>query len=245
MKIALIGYGKMGHIIQQTALERGHEIVSIIDMGDEAKFESDEFRTADVAIEFSVPKAAVGNLRRCVGAGVPVVCGTTGWMDVLPEVAQMCLAENGRIIYGSNFSIGVNIFWAVNSYLTKVMARFPQYRPQLTETHHIHKLDHPSGTAITTAEQIVKNHPQLGEWRESEIPLEGDVLNVRYRRDGEVPGIHTVEWISPTDTITLSHTAHSREGFALGAVMAAEWLVKQKPALYSIHDMMADILDNN
>lgn len=244
MKIALIGYGKMGHMIEDTALRRGHEIVCTIDVGEESKFDSEAFRSADAAIEFSIPSAAVVNLRRCVGAGVPVVCGTTGWLDVLPEVANMCLAEKGRIIYGTNFSIGVNLFWAVNEYMTRIMEQFSQYRPQLTETHHIHKLDHPSGTAITTAEQIVKCDSALTRWEESETPVADDVLNVRYRRDGEVPGIHTVDWISPTDTITLSHSAHSRAGFALGAVMAAEWLVGRVPGLYSIHDMMAEILSS-
>lgn len=242
MKIALIGYGKMGHIIHEIAVARGHEIVCTIDAGEEQKFDSQEFASADAAIEFSIPTAAVANIKRCVAAEKPMVVGTTGWLDLLPEIANLCLAEGGKVIYGTNFSIGVNLFWAINKYMTKVMSGFPQYRPQLTETHHIHKLDHPSGTAVTTAEMMVEADPRLSRWEESEIPVADDVLNVRYRRDGEVPGIHTVEWISDTDTLTLSHSAASRRGFALGAVMAAEWIVGRPAALYSIHDMMADIL---
>lgn len=245
MKIALIGYGKMGRMIEEVARARGHEIVCSIDQGEASKFDSPSFASADAAIEFSVPTAAVDNIKRSFAAGVPVVCGTTGWLSLLPEVENMCLAENGALIYASNFSIGVNLFLTVNNYLTQLMSEFPDYRPQVTETHHIHKLDHPSGTAISIAEQMVMSSPALKGWKESEIPVSADTLNVRYRRDGEVPGIHEVQWISDTDTISLKHEAHSRRGFAIGAVMAAEWIAGREPGLYSINDMLDGILSGH
>lgn len=242
MKIAIIGYGKMGHIIEEVARKRGHEIVCTIDQGEEVKFDSEAFRDADVAIEFSVPTAAVGNIRNAFGAGVPVVCGTTGWIADLPEVENWALAGKNRLVYGSNFSIGVHLFWQVNRYMTSLMDKFGEYRPELTETHHIHKLDHPSGTAITTAEQTVGASSRLTKWEESETPVGHDVLNVRYRRQDEVPGIHTMEWLGPDDKLTLTHSAHSRRGFAAGAVMAAEWIVNREPGVYNVNDMMADMM---
>lgn len=232
----------MGHIIEDVARSRGHEIVCIIDAGEEKKYESAEFKDADVAIEFSVPTAAVTNMRAAFGAGVPVVCGTTGWMADLPEVQTWCMAQHCRLVYGSNFSIGVHLFWAANRYLATLMDKFPQYRAELTETHHIHKLDHPSGTAITTAEQTVASARRLTRWQESEVPVDAAVLNVRYRRQDEVPGIHTVDWISDDDTLSLTHSARSRRGFAVGAVMAAEWIVSQQPGVYDVSEMMADII---
>lgn len=240
MKIAIIGYGKMGHIIEETARRRGHEIVCIIDVNDRDKFSSPEFASADAAIEFSVPTAAVGNIRDAIEAGAPVVCGTTGWLDVLPEVRDEVMAAGGRLIYGSNFSVGVNIFWAVNRYMASLMKNFPAYTPSLDETHHIHKLDHPSGTAITTAEEIIAADPNVKEWKETEAPADG-VLGVTCHRRGEVPGIHSVRWDSPADSITLTHDAKSREGFALGAVMAAEWIAERPAGVYSVRDMFADI----
>lgn len=244
MKIALIGYGKMGHIIEEEARRRGHEIVCIIDLNEESKFSSAEFASADAAIEFTVPGAAVGNIKACVGAGVPVVCGTTGWLGQLPEVSAMCLAEGGRLIHATNFSIGVNIFQAVNRYLSGIMSTFGQYVPELEETHHIHKLDHPSGTAITTAEQTVASCSRLSGWEESDTPAAG-VLPVKCHREGEVPGIHTIKWESADDCITLSHSAKSRRGFALGAVMAAEWIAARPVGVYSVSDMLAEITNTN
>ena len=234
MKLALIGYGKMGHMIERIARERGHEIVSIIDMENRADFDSDAFRSADCAIEFSIPASALGNIREAMTQGVPVVCGTTGWTAALPEVKQLCDKGNGTFLFASNFSVGVNIFMAVNRYLAKIMNGFPQYHPSMVETHHIHKLDHPSGTAITLAEEIVADTERIGGWKEPDADgkstgdLSGDVLEISHIREGEVPGIHTIEWDSPVDTITISHSAKSREGFALGAVMAAEWLAGKK-----------------
>ena len=232
----------MGHIIEEVARERGHNIVCTIDVGEEGKFASTEFASADVAIEFSIPTAAVGNIAASLAAGIPVVCGTTGWHDRLDEVKSLVAQHGKAAMYATNFSVGVNLFWAVNRYTTRLMSRFAQYRPQVTETHHIHKLDHPSGTAITTAEQMIAADGRLTRWEESEIPLAEDVLNVRYRREGEVPGIHTVSWRSAEDTIELTHTAHSRRGFALGAVLSAEWLAGRPAALYAISDMFNEII---
>ena len=206
MKIALIGYGKMGHMIESIALERGHEIVCIIDQNNLCDFESEAFASADVAIEFTTPQTAEQNIRRAWAAGVPVVCGTTGWnVEAIRQEAQ----EAG-LMWSSNYSIGVNILFALNRQLAKLMVAYPDYTPHMTEVHHIHKLDAPSGTAKTLQEAI-------GEER---LPI-ADVESIR---EGEVPGIHTVVWDSEVDTISISHSAKSRKGFALGAVIAAEWM---------------------
>ena len=206
MKIALIGYGKMGHMIESIALERGHEIVCIIDQNNLCDFESEAFASADVAVEFTTPQTAEQNIRRAWAAGVPIVCGTTGWdVEAIKQEAQ----EAG-LMWSSNYSIGVNILFALNRQLAKLMVAYPDYTPHMTEVHHIHKLDAPSGTAKTLQEAI-------GEER---LPI-ADVESIR---EGEVPGIHTVVWDSEVDTISISHSAKSRKGFALGAVIAAEWM---------------------
>ena len=206
MKIALIGYGKMGHMIESIALERGHEIICIIDQNNLCDFESEAFASADVAVEFTTPQTAEQNIRRAWAAGVPVVCGTTGWdVEAIKQEAQ----EAG-LMWSSNYSIGVNILFALNRQLAKLMVAYPDYTPHMTEVHHIHKLDAPSGTAKTLQEAI-------GEER---LPI-ADVESIR---EGEVPGIHTVLWDSEVDTISISHSAKSRKGFALGAVIAAEWM---------------------
>ncbi|MDE6479877.1 MAG: 4-hydroxy-tetrahydrodipicolinate reductase [Muribaculaceae bacterium] len=237
MKIAIIGYGKMGHMIEQIAKDRGHEISVIIDADNLADIESKAFRKSDVAIEFSQPDTAVNNLLRCFSAGVPVVCGTTGWLDSLDAVKSVCESGKGAMLYSSNFSIGVNIFEAVSRYLAGIMNSYPQYTPSMEEVHHIHKLDHPSGTAITIAEELIATSNKVDNWKEPdenpenpENPENTDnskTLIISHRREGEVPGIHTVTWDSPQDTITISHSAKSREGFALGAVLAAEWLAEK------------------
>lgn len=238
----------MGHMVEAAALARGHEICCIVDQGDEAKFESPEFRTADVAIDFTIPSAEPANVEHCFRAGVPVVCGTTGWLDAMPAVKKACEDGKGTLLWSSNFSIGVNIFRAVNRYLASIMDSEPQYRPEETEVHHIHKLDHPSGTAVTLAEEIVARVSRLSGWKdtglEGETPAEvketlsgtEGIMPVEYRREGEVPGIHTIRWISQQDTISLTHSANSREGFALGAVVAAEWL-KGKSGFFTINDV--------
>lgn len=245
MKIALIGYGKMGHIIEKIARDRGHEIVSIIDMDNTADFGSDEFRSADVAIEFTIPTSAEGNVRKCFEAGVPVVSGTTAWADRLPEMKTLCDAGEGTLLWASNFSVGVNIFKALNRYLTRLMNVFPQYTPHMVETHHVHKLDHPSGTAVTLAEELIEESDRISSWEE---PAEGKtigegVLEIDHIRSGEVPGIHTVVWDSAQDSISITHSAKTREGFAMGAVLAAEWLAGKK-GYHTIDEMFGELMGN-
>ncbi len=240
MKIALIGYGKMGHIIERIARERGHEIVSIIDVDNQGDFESEEFRSADVAIEFTTPATAVDNYRKAFAAGVPVVSGSTGWTARWDEVEKMVADSDATLFWTSNFSVGVNIFFELSRRLARLMQPFPQYRPFMTETHHIHKLDHPSGTAVTLAEDIVDEHPRINSWSE-DVPAADDVLVVSHIRQGEVPGIHTITWDSPVDSISITHSAKSREGFALGAVIAAEWLPGHK-GIQNMDALMADII---
>lgn len=216
MKVALIGYGKMGHMIESIAMERGHKIVCIIDQNNLCDFESEAFASADVAIEFTTPQTAEQNIRRAWAAGVPVVCGTTGWnveplkQQLLCNSTQPLHHPTPSLMWSSNYSIGVNILFALNRQLAKLMVSYPDYTPHITEVHHIHKLDAPSGTAKTLQEAI-------GEER---LPI-ADIESIR---EGEVPGIHTVVWDSEVDTISISHSAKSRKGFALGAVIAAEWM---------------------
>lgn len=238
MNIAIIGYGKMGHAIERIARQRGHHIVAIIDCDNVNEFASAAFASADVAIEFSQPKAAVDNILASFAAGVPVVSGTTGWKEFLPEMKAICGKGEGTLLWSSNFSIGVNIFMAVNRYLSRLMERYPEYRPMLEETHHIHKLDHPSGTAITLAEDIIANDGNITGWEETDaLSLPADILRVKAIRRDEVPGIHTVCWESPVDSISITHSAKSREGFALGAVMAVEWL-KGRKGFFTMSDFL-------
>lgn len=241
----MIGYGKMGHAIEQIALSRGHEIVSIIDIDNPQDFDSPQFASADVAIEFSTPATAVQNYLRAFKAGVPVVSGTTGWTDDMPRIKEMCDRNGATFFWTSNFSIGVNIFFALNKYLASIMAREPQYTPSITEIHHIHKLDHPSGTAITLAEGIISNDPAISSWTEDPVPA-SDCISIAHRREGEVPGTHIITWDSHVDTITIEHSAKSRQGFALGAVMAAEWTKGRKGFLtmdMMMHDILSPITD--
>ncbi|MBQ2534481.1 MAG: 4-hydroxy-tetrahydrodipicolinate reductase [Prevotella sp.] len=234
MKIALIGYGKMGKMIEKIARERGHEIVSIIDIDNQEDFESEAFASADVAIEFTAPQAAYGNYLRAFQKDVKVVSGSTGWMkDHGDDVKRMC-EEGQTLFWASNFSIGVAIFSAVNRYLAKIMNQFPQYDVEMEETHHVHKLDHPSGTAITLAEQIVENIDRKEAWAED--TTDPNMLRIDHIRRGEVAGIHTIRYDSPADIITITHDAHSRQGFALGAVLAAEY-TNDHSGLLTISDM--------
>lgn len=243
MKIALIGYGKMGQIIEEIALGRNHEIVCVIDEANQDDFSSEAFRSADVAIEFSRPEAAVANILRAFRAGVPVVSGTTGWISALPDLKAKCLAGEGTLLWSSNFSLGMNVFMAVNRYLASLMKDFPEYSPSMEETHHIHKLDHPSGTAITLAEQLIAGYPALKGWYEPDDSCpdpQEDLLPIKAIRRGEVPGIHSITWDSEADDITITHSAKSRRGFALGAVIAAEWLSRHSDGhtLYSMKDVL-------
>ena len=211
MKIALIGYGKMGHMIESIARERGHEIVSIIDQNNLEEFESKAFASADVAIEFTTPQTAADNILRAWKAGVPVVCGTTGWdVEAMRREATRQEGDGIGLMWSSNYSIGVNILFALNRQLAKFMEAYPEYTPHMTEVHHIHKLDAPSGTAKTLQEAIGDDRLKIN-----------DIESIR---EGEVAGIHTVVWDSEIDTISISHSAKGRKGFALGAVIAAEWM---------------------
>lgn len=243
MKIALIGYGKMGHIIEQVAIQRGHTIVSTLDVDNTDGFESDAFRSADVAIEFTTPATAFDNYQKCFAAGVPVVSGTTGWTERLGEIKKQCKEENQTFFYASNFSIGVNIFFAVNKYLAKLMNNFPAYDVNMTEIHHIHKLDAPSGTGITLAEGILQAFNRKKQWRlakEGEEPFDinkPEDLVIHALREGEVPGIHEVRYESDVDSITIKHDAKSRAGFAFGAVLAAEFTAGKKGFL-GMEDLM-------
>lgn len=238
MKIALIGYGKMGHIIEQVAVDRGHEIVAIVDRDTAVRIDSEEFRRADVAIEFTVPSAAEANVAAALAQGVDVVSGTTAWAAGLERV-KAGLPSGRALMWSGNYSLGVNLFFAANRFVAKMMAKFPQYTPDLTEVHHVHKLDHPSGTALMAAGQIVEALPSLDGW--SEEPAAGKLL-INHVRHGEVPGVHRVTWESDIDSLTLEHSAKSRAGFALGAVMAAEW-VAGRPGFHSIDEMMNEIIN--
>lgn len=235
MKIALIGYGKMGHMIEEIARSRGHEIVSIIDIDNQDDFDSEAFASADVAIEFTNPTAAYSNYLRAFSKGVKVVSGSTGWLkDHGDDVRRLCTEQGHTLFWASNFSVGVAIFSAVNRYLAELMNRFPQYDVRMEETHHIHKLDHPSGTAITLATDIIDRLDRKQSWTTGIItqpdgtqicehtPADNELTIDSIRKD-EVPGIHTIAYNSEADSITITHDAHSRRGFALGAVLAAEF----------------------
>lgn len=242
MKIAIIGYGRMGHLIEEVAKSQGHKISCIIDVDNTELFSSKEFKESDVAIEFSVPGSAVDGILSCFAAKVPVVVGTTGWDNEMADIRSMCEKGAGTLLYASNFSIGMNIFMALNRYVSRIMDRFDSYRPALSETHHIHKLDHPSGTAVTLADQITSLTGRIKKWVEKEMdePCEPDILPVYHKREGEVPGIHTVSWESDCDTITMTHDAKNRLGFARGAVRAAEWLAGKK-GFFTMEDFLSDV----
>ncbi|MEA4937097.1 MAG: 4-hydroxy-tetrahydrodipicolinate reductase [Paludibacter sp.] len=227
MKIALIGYGKMGKTIERIAKERGHEIVSIIDVDNTVDFESVAFRSADVAIEFTMPKVARENIRRAFASGVPVVCGTTGWVENLQEFKREIQEQGTTLFWSSNFSLGVNVFMEVNKYLARLMNRFPEYDVEMTEVHHTQKLDAPSGTAITLAEGILENLERKTSWSK-EVTSKPEEIAIKSIREGQVPGTHTIIYDCDVDTITITHEAKNREGLALGAVIAAEFTAGKK-----------------
>lgn len=242
MKIAIIGHGRMGHLIEEVAKSRGLDISCVIDIDNVGDFSSEKFRSSDVAIEFTTPNSAVEGIMACFAAGVPVVVGTTGWDESLPEIKSMCLKGKGTLLYASNFSIGMNIFMALNRYVTTIMNGFESYSPSLTETHHVHKLDHPSGTAVTLANELTSISSRIKNWMEKEIGVKPDagILPVYHKREGEVPGIHTITWESDCDSIVMTHDAKNRLGFARGAVSAAQWLAGKK-GFFSIGDFLSDV----
>ena len=240
MKIALIGYGKMGHIIERIALERGHEIVSKVDVDNQEEFASEEFASADVAIEFTVPSKAVKNYRKAWAVGVPVVSGTTGWNAVLPELKEEITKKGYTLFWASNFSLGVNLFFELNKRLAQMMNRYANYDVAMTEIHHTEKKDAPSGTAITLAEGILENIDRKSEWVlvDSQQSTVNSQLGIEALREGKVPGTHIIKYDSEVDSIIITHEAKSREGFALGAVVAAEFLVGKPAGFYSMTDLM-------
>ena len=230
MRIALFGYGKMGKMIEEIAVNRGHEISAKID----ADNQEIDFSTMDVAIDFSLPEAAYGNISSCLENNVPIISGTTGWLDKYKDAVQLCKDKNGAFIYASNFSLGVNIFFELNNYLAKMMQKLPEYNVGIEEIHHTQKLDAPSGTAITLAEGIISNSDYT-EWK---MDSKADkVVPITAKRIGNTPGTHTVSYTNPVDSIEIKHTAHNREGFALGAVTAAEWIIGKK-GVFSMRDVL-------
>ena len=242
MKIVLLGYGKMGQLIERFAMKRGHEVVLIIDERNRNSITTEDLEDADMAIDFSTPHAALENISLCFESNLPLVVGTTGWYEHLDEVKETCLEADQSFLYGSNFSIGVNIFFHINKMLAKAINPYKQYDVQVEEIHHIHKLDAPSGTAITIAEGILENNDEKKTWVNSvegsgeEVIPKANELLIESLRIEEVPGTHTVLYSSEVDQIELKHTAHSREGFALGAVIAAEWLLGKK-GFYQVTEM--------
>lgn len=231
MKIALLGYGRMGQAIEKVALERNHEIVIKKDV---EPVEID-LGIADVAIDFSHPSAAFDNIKQCIDAGVPVVSGTTGWLDKYAEIENYCKDKGGSFIYASNFSIGVNLFFNLNNYLAKMMQHIEGYDAAMEEIHHIHKLDAPSGTAITLANDILESSDK-NKWN-IDSPEKGDLF-IKVKREGEVPGTHQVSYTSSIDAIEIKHTAFNRTGFALGAVVAAEW-IQNKKGIFNMKDVLS------
>ena len=251
MKIALIGYGRMGHMIEEVAVSRGHEIVCTVDVDNPEAFDSDAFRSADVAIEFSFPTAAFSNIKKAFAAGLKVVSGTTGWYaDHKDEVARLC-AEGNTLFWSSNYSIGVYIFSAVNRYLAGIMDKFEGYDVAMDEIHHCHKLDSPSGTAVTLAEDLLARLSRkdswtnelapLGETESLKAPAAGSALQIYSYRYGEVPGTHTVRYESDADRIVITHEAKSRRGLALGAVLAAEYTAAHS-GLLGMDDLFKELI---
>lgn len=235
MKIALLGYGKMGKVIERIALERGHEIVL-------RKSSSDTFEglsNADVAIDFSVPTAAVGHISECLNNNIPIVSGTTGWLEDYDKMVTLCNDKNGAFIYGSNFSLGVNLFFELNTYLAKMMSQFDQYSISMEEIHHTQKLDAPSGTAISLAKDILKNS-KYSNWSIDANHAKNELF-IDAQRIENVPGTHSVFYTSDVDTIEIKHTAHSRDGFALGSVIAAEWILGKK-GVFTMKDLLSSVI---
>lgn len=236
LKIILIGFGRMGQEIKQVAEGRGHQILMTIDKDNQEDFTHENLKKADVAIEFTLPDVAYDNIMTCLKADLPVVSGTTGWMDLYYDVRKYCLENNKAFFYASNFSIGVNLFFKVNEYLARIMDHYTNYDVEIEETHHVHKIDTPSGTAVKLAESLINEIRRKNKWKKEKAERENDI-SVRSIREDEIPGIHKVTYSSSFDNIELKHSAKSREGFALGAVMAAEF-IHNKTGIYSMDDLL-------
>jgi 4-hydroxy-tetrahydrodipicolinate reductase len=236
MNIALIGYGKMGMAIEEIALQKGHEVVLKINIENTEDLTKENLQKADVAIEFTGPETAYDNLVKCMEAGVPVVCGSTGWLEKWEDIKSLCLQQYGSLIYASNYSIGVNLFFEVNKHLSKLIAKYEDYDVQLEETHHTQKKDAPSGTAITLAEQVLENIERKKRWV-NHISDNPDELEIISERVNPAPGTHKVKYVSSIDDIEIIHTAHNRMGFAGGALKAAEFL-KDKKGIFTMKDVL-------
>jgi 4-hydroxy-tetrahydrodipicolinate reductase len=239
MKIALLGYGKMGKELEQVALERNHHIVLRVDVDTISSLKDSDLQSADVALEFTTPASAFENVMRCVQAGVPVVCGTTGWTERMDEIKKACKEKNGAVFYAPNFSIGVNIFFEINRRLAELMKNHTNYEPEIHEIHHIHKKDKPSGTAIALAETIIAAGGKKTQWKlrdSKNIPAENEMI-ITAVRENEVPGIHSVKYLSQDDELEIIHRAKGRKAFASGAILAAEWL-QGKKGFFGMKDMM-------
>ncbi len=235
MNIALVGYGKMGKSIEKLAIERGHEISAIVDLNNKKKLFKLSPNNTDVVIEFSNPSSAFENIAACLRQKVPVISGTTGWLDQLPKIESICTTYNGTFLTSTNFSLGANIFLKLNEWLSQVMRQFPNYKINIDDTHHLQKLDRPSGTAITLADDIVKNHPSYNKWTLN--ASKKDHLKISSFRQAEVIGKHVVNYRSPIDSIEITHEAQSRKGFALGAVLVAEW-ISDKKGIVTMNDFI-------
>ncbi len=236
MRIALIGYGKMGKAIEKQALKNNHEIAVIIDNEDDWEQKKELLSSADVAIEFSTPDAVLQNLRHCFEMKIPVVCGTTAWHDKLEEIKKECEEKNASLLYASNFSIGVNLFFQFNKQITEIMRQFDNYDVSMKEIHHTEKLDSPSGTAVKLANDIIQLHPNKKEWTEAKTK-NADNLHIKCKRKGNTVGTHYVKWSSPIDNITIKHKAKSRDGFVLGALLASEFIIGKK-GVFTMEDVL-------
>lgn len=236
LKIIIIGYGRMGQEIKQLAEKRGHEILMTIDKDNQEDFTPENLKKADVAIEFTLPDAAFDNIMKCFESDVPVVSGTTGWMDRFYDIRKYCLEHDQAFLYASNFNLGMNLFFKVNDYVAKIMNHYSNYDVGIEETHHVHKVDAPSGTAVKLAESLISEIKRKNKWKKEKSEAE-DEIPVKSIREDEVPGIHRVMYSSSFDEIELKHSAKSREGFALGAVMAAEF-IHDKQGVYSMDDLL-------
>ena len=236
MKIAILGYGKMGREIEKTALERNHEVVLKIDISNAHELSANSLGRAEVAIDFSTPGSAYTNILACFDADIPVVCGTTGWLDKFGEVRELCLQRHQTFFYASNFSLGANVFFSLNRYLGRIMENLPAYDVEIKETHHIHKVDAPSGTAITLANDLISVLHRKQKWELNQAS-DRATIKISSIREGEVPGTHSIVWDSPADRIEIVHEAKSRKGLALGALLAAEF-IRDKKGIYSMEDLI-------